>query len=176
MDFQLIFRYSLSAALFAAVACVLWLAAYFLPRRRRGARSCARERLYLCLTAYLAALVQIIALRIGLKPVQWLGGSLRLVPLQTTLQQAQLGMGALIYHVGGNLIWFVPLGILLPGLSARWSAARVLFGGAALSLLVECAQFLLGTGISDIDDVLLNVLGALVGYGLRRLCLQIKQK
>lgn len=176
MDFQLIFRYSLSAALFAAAACVLWLAVRLPLCRRRGGGSRAREWLYLCLTAYLAALVQITALRIGLKPLQWLGGSLRLVPLQTTLQQARLGPGALIYHVIGNLLWFVPLGVLLPCLSARWRAARVLLCGAALSLLVECAQFFLGTGISDVDDVLLNALGALAGYGLRGLCLRIKKR
>ena len=33
-----------------------------------------------------------------------------------------------------------------------------------LSLLIECAQFVLGCGISEIDDLLLNTLGAMAGY------------
>ena len=36
--------------------------------------------------------------------------------------------------------------------------------GLLLSLLIECAQFVLGCGISEIDDLLLNTLGAMAGY------------
>ena len=31
-------------------------------------------------------------------------------------------------------------------------------------LLIECAQFVLGCGVSETDDLLLNTLGAMAGY------------
>ena len=62
----------------------------------------------------------------------------------------------------GNLIWFVPVEILtkLRG-GPLWRAVLV---GFLLSLGIEAAQFVLGCGISELDDLILNTLGALVGY------------
>ena len=50
----------------------------------------------------------------------------------------------------------------------RANGWRVLLAGAGLSLGIEIAQYLLGTGYADVDDVLLNALGALAGCGLLR--------
>lgn len=71
-----------------------------------------------------------------------------------------------IYLFVGNIIWFVPLGFLLPCLNNRFSSiSRVLLFGFLLSLLIEFFQFAFGTGISEVDDMILNTLGALIGYG-----------
>ena len=115
---------------------------------------------------YLAALVEIIALRFG-RPAARVAP--QLVPLRTTLEQWRAGAWPFVYHVVGNLTWFMPLGLLLPMLrpSARWRQALLV--GAGLSLLVEGYQFLFGTGAPDVDDVFLNALGTLLGYGLSRL-------
>ncbi len=72
----------------------------------------------------------------------------------------------MVVNVGGNFAAFLPLGFLLPLLSDRKiSAWHALGAGAALSTLIEALQFLSGRRVADVDDVLLNALGALLGYG-----------
>ena len=62
----------------------------------------------------------------------------------------------------GNLIWFFPVGILAKLRGGRlWLAVLV---GFLLSLGIETAQFVLGSGVSELDDLILNTLGALMGY------------
>lgn len=166
MPWRTITRYSLSAGGFGLMAAAVWLLARCL-RLRRGPRR--QDVPGLPIAFYLAALLQIIGLRFGLRPICWLQNPPQLRPLEMTLSQWQRGPGAFVYHVCGNMLWFVPMGIIVarrrPG--ARWHHA--LLAGAALSLTVEALQWLLGTGIPDVDDVLLNALGAAAGYGLARI-------
>ncbi len=160
MGIRGILRFSGGALLFAAAVCGLWLAA----RRLTGRGTRPVEMLAV---AYLAALIQITALRIGLRGHAWLGGAVCLAPLKTTLEAWRDGAWPFIYHIVGNMIWFVSLGVLLPALFPRANARTALLAGAALSLGIEVVQYLLGTGVSDIDDTMLNALGALTGYGLQ---------
>jgi glycopeptide antibiotics resistance protein len=73
----------------------------------------------------------------------------------------------------GNLLLFIPLGILLPLVSDRFrSLARMLPAALCLSVTIETIQFLsqfVGSPRSvDIDDVLLNTLGACLGFLIYR--------
>ena len=70
--------------------------------------------------------------------------------------------GAFIYLFFGNIIWFVPFGFLLKRLT-RMTAGKIIFLGFLLSLFIETTQFIFGTGVSEIDDLLLNTLGAAIG-------------
>ncbi|PAZ11388.1 hypothetical protein CLM62_36025 [Streptomyces sp. SA15] len=83
--------------------------------------------------------------------------------------QAYLDQPALrdaVKQIGGNLLLGVPFGLLLPVLAPRTlGILRVLLLTAIVMLLVECAQGALVTGRAfDVDDVILNTTGALVGY------------
>ena len=71
-----------------------------------------------------------------------------------------------IRQIGGNLLLGVPFGILVPVVAPRTRGVlRVLFLTATVMLMVEVAQGALITGRAfDIDDVILNTTGALVGY------------
>lgn len=74
----------------------------------------------------------------------------------------------------GNMIMFMPLGVMLPLISRRVvSAETVLTTALTASLAIEAVQYAgKWLGIprwTDIDDVLLNVTGALVGYALLRI-------
>ena len=69
------------------------------------------------------------------------------------------------YNIWGNLIGFVPLGILLPlaiPFFRRWWI--MLPAGLLVSLGYETAQLLTGLGVWDVDDLLLNTGGATAGY------------
>ncbi|MET9698525.1 VanZ family protein [Streptomyces sp. NPDC006529] len=69
-------------------------------------------------------------------------------------------------QLGGNLLLGVPFGVLLPVLVPRARGlARVAVATAAVMILVELIQGALVTGRAfDIDDVILNTSGALLGY------------
>ena len=71
-----------------------------------------------------------------------------------------------VKQIGGNILLGVPFGILVPVLApgAR-GVLRVLLLTATVMLLVELAQGALVTGRAfDVDDVILNTTGALVGW------------
>jgi glycopeptide antibiotics resistance protein len=70
----------------------------------------------------------------------------------------------------GNLLLLLPLGlfgpIALPWLDKWW---RVLMVALVLSACIEMGQLFVPDRSADVDDVLFNVIGALLGYGLLRL-------
>ncbi|ROQ23507.1 VanZ like protein [Streptomyces sp. PanSC19] len=78
----------------------------------------------------------------------------------------QPGFVETVKQLGGNIALGVPLGILLPLLSRKTRGLlRVALVTATTMLLVELVQGALITGRAfDIDDVLLNTTGALLGY------------
>ncbi|MFC8454037.1 VanZ family protein [Kitasatospora sp. NPDC057223] len=71
-----------------------------------------------------------------------------------------------IRQVGGNVLLGLPFGVLLPVLRpGSWGLLRVFATTALVMLLVELVQGALITGRAfDIDDVVLNTAGALLGY------------
>ena len=69
-----------------------------------------------------------------------------------------------------NVLLFVPIGFLA-GCGARgmtWK--RVLLLGGGLSVLIELLQFAFKKGFCETDDVIHNVLGCIIGYGMWRVC------
>ena len=70
-----------------------------------------------------------------------------------------------IRNMFGNLLLFYPMGIFLPCLFPRMRTAlenvRISF---FLILAVELTQFLLRSGCFDIDDLILNMTGWLLGF------------
>ena len=66
-----------------------------------------------------------------------------------------------------NIAMFLPLGVLLPPAAKpfrRWY--WTLAAGGGTSLVVESLQYILGRGQADVDDLICNTLGAMLGYCL----------
>ncbi|MEU9733171.1 VanZ family protein [Streptomyces sp. NPDC048002] len=84
--------------------------------------------------------------------------------LQAYLDQPE--MHDALKQIGGNLLLGVPFGVLAPVLAPQARGLlRVLLLTATVMLMVEFAQGALITGRAfDIDDVILNTSGALIGY------------
>lgn len=68
-------------------------------------------------------------------------------------------------NLGGNLLGFVPMGIFLPLLFKRLrpfvAVIIVVFAG---SLAYELVQLCTGLGVFDIDDLILNTAGGMLGF------------
>lgn len=75
----------------------------------------------------------------------------------------------MLYNLLGNVALFMPLGMLVPILFLSFqSIHRVFFTALLSSLAIEFLQFWFALGSFDVDDLLLNIVGALLGYTLFR--------
>jgi glycopeptide antibiotics resistance protein len=81
-----------------------------------------------------------------------------------------INLNTIIYNTLGNIIIFIPLGFFLIYLVKRIkSLGSVLLVSVAISLFIEVSQLVLRLGQGDVDDILLNTVGALIGYFLFKL-------
>ena len=76
-----------------------------------------------------------------------------------------LGMRYVIINLLGNILAFAPFGYLLPKIVTRMLGVfyTVLFT-LEFSVFVELIQLVTRTGSFDVDDLILNTIGGLVGY------------
>lgn len=82
----------------------------------------------------------------------------------------QLGIEAVVLNLGGNVAGFMPFGFILPIISRRgrkWYNTFML--GFFLSLCIETAQLVFKVGSFDVDDLLLNTIGVILGFVVFRL-------
>ena len=81
------------------------------------------------------------------------------------IYRKQLGALAVMANLLGNVVGFIPFGLILPIISRE---ARVFlfitFSGFTLSLCVETVQLVTKLGCFDVDDLVMNTLGAAIGY------------
>jgi len=67
----------------------------------------------------------------------------------------------------GNTAMFVPLGIVWPSVYRELNThGKAIAAGVVFSLLIEILQLPFFDRVSDIDDLILNSLGYLLGYGM----------
>lgn len=73
----------------------------------------------------------------------------------------------LLLNVIGNVVLFIPSGIILPvvyrSLDGFW---KVLGVGSGISLCIELLQLPFSVRGSDVDDLILNTAGVAIGYGI----------
>lgn len=77
----------------------------------------------------------------------------------------KLGMMAFLLNVFGNVVAFIPCGFFLPIISRRGKRWYNCFALCyLLSLAIEITQLVFQVGSFDVDDMLLNTLGGILGY------------
>lgn len=70
-------------------------------------------------------------------------------------------------NVLGNIVAFMPMGFLFPMASSKLLRfKRTFFAIFIATATIEVMQYVAGVGVSDIDDIILNLLGGVIGYGL----------
>ena len=74
-------------------------------------------------------------------------------------------------NLAGNVVMFVPLGALLPAANGKMRKFfRTFFASSGLILAVEVLQLFTLLGSCDVDDLILNLCGVVLGYALWKLC------
>ena len=111
--------------------------------------------------------------------------SINLVPLRTVQQfeyllrqQNGVYLTAIAFvNLAGNVVLFVPLGFLPPMVWPKLRTwLRTLGIAAGAVICVEAAQYFLYRGAADVDDLLLNLLGAAIGFLIFRITERIYAK
>ena len=88
-----------------------------------------------------------------------------------------VGTFALFTNVFGNVLGFVPYGFILPVITGKMrNGFFIILSGFFISLTIEVIQLLTKVGCFDVDDMILNTLGAALGYGIYAVCDRIRRK
>lgn len=101
---------------------------------------------------------------------------INIVPFSTIMEYLTLHMGTrnVIVNLAGNIAAFMPMGFLLPlAFKSMKKFSRVITVSIFATVLIEVVQYLTSSGISDIDDIFLNLLGGISGYLLYKALLII---
>ncbi len=86
-------------------------------------------------------------------------------------------MKDILINVIGNTTMFIPLGIVWPSVYKGLNThKKVISAGIGVSLCIEILQLPFYDRVSDIDDLLLNSFGFIIGYLLYLLAKQISNK
>ena len=83
----------------------------------------------------------------------------------------QVGFLAAFLNLAGNVIGFLPFGFIVPVMHKKMESFwKVSLLGFMFSLCVETIQLITKVGCFDVDDLILNTLGAMIGCGAFLIC------
>lgn len=88
--------------------------------------------------------------------------------LRYILRIKTIGVITALVNLLGNIVCFMPFGFLLSNVlkHLKPSFSLILGQSVLISICVELIQLMTKVGSCDIDDVILNTLGGLCGYGM----------
>ena len=138
----------------------------------------ARPILWTIFLIYCFVLVYVLFLsrgtRDGFTFAEYMRRFTNFIPFKTIVEYVQRYIDGYrnlsVLNLLGNFVLFMPMGVLLPcvirKLDRFWKVTLTVLG---MVVMVEIVQGILRVGSVDIDDVIFNVVGAMIGYGLIRL-------
>ena len=87
----------------------------------------------------------------------------------------QLGIFATATNLLGNVLIFLPFGFFMAMASRYRSFLSTLIYSFALSLTIELSQLFMKVGCFDVDDLLLNTIGGILGFITFLICNVIRR-
>jgi len=100
---------------------------------------------------------------------------INLVPLKYLLDY--LIAGEAVLNTVGNTAMFIPIGIIWPAVFRKLDThGKIIAAGVGFSLCIEILQLPFFDRVTDIDDLILNSLGFLMGYGIYLLVKKSRKK
>ena len=125
------------------------------------------------LIAYSAFLINLLVFKIYLLKIGLLrftfpphAGQANFLPFKTILPYL-LGEPTWLFgivNLGGNIALFVPMGFLVSFVYRKMTWQKSLALAVAVGLAIEGMEVVFRVGIFDIDDVILNAVGVIIGY------------
>lgn len=104
---------------------------------------------------------------------------LNLIPFKifydTIIEIKKDNIDYLIISFIGNIVMFIPIGILLP-LIYKIDYKKTIIIGFSISLFIEIMQFIFLERETDIDDLILNTLGVMIGLIMLKYIILFKNR
>ena len=128
-------------------------------------------RLLLCAVFIIYLVVVVGATMLRYRMHSFSGGIGEIYPLFYSYKEAWNHFSAREWrNIILNIMMFVPFGFLLPLVSKKFQVFwETYLAGFLLTFLIEMTQLLFNLGICELDDLMNNTVGAMIGYGLYRL-------
>ena len=104
--------------------------------------------------------------------------AINMVPFHSIRENLRYGHSPVSWDMLYNMVMFVPFGIVYCYHQKNFCIYKAIGLSFLTTLLIEAAQFVFKTGVVDIDDLMINTMGSLVGiflYIVLRKILQWKQ-
>ena len=104
--------------------------------------------------------------------------AINMVPFHSIRENLRYGHSPVSWDMLYNMVMFVPFGIVYCYHQKNFCIYKAIGLSFLTTLLIEAAQFVFKTGVVDIDDLMVNTMGSLVGiflYIVLRKILQWKQ-
>jgi len=88
-----------------------------------------------------------------------------------------VGVKAFILNLFGNVLAFIPFGVMVPIVRRKNRNFFRVFGMTfLLSLFIECIQLIFRVGSFDVDDLILNTCGGIIGYAVFWLMNRVRRR
>lgn len=166
--FQTILGYFIIGFVAMIILAILYLPFYFLLRRRFPFRRQVAGFFFgacILVICYVTVVDQMILNLQNYGTIFSSYHNLNLIPLQFLLE-VKAGNTRSLTQAIANILMFLPLGFILPvALPHLRRLSRTTLCACAISFTIELIQYFIGRAI-DIDDLLLNTLGGVLGYFL----------
>jgi glycopeptide antibiotics resistance protein len=91
------------------------------------------------------------------------------------MSRYEIGSKLFFKNIIGNILLFLPFGLFVTAYVKKRKIFPVLFISLISSTAIEITQMMIGR-VFDIDDIILNVFGSIIGYFLFLLLYSIKNK
>jgi glycopeptide antibiotics resistance protein len=127
---------------------------------------------------YLFMALDILFLRSGLN-----NSSINLIPFKSISEGINVYDGIryklVSPQVWGNVLMFVPAGVYMMIFNKKDSRFKAFISIVIISVFIETIQYVLAGGVTDIDDVILNSFGGLIGiiiYSLLKMIFKTQER
>ena len=177
--------FSVTYAQMVLIVSIIWIAVRAICAIKNKSISLKREAMLLLVYICIVVVVRFTFCPFGtvngqIQPL--LFDSAKILPLKVNLIPFVYlfdypTMREALLNLIGNTAMFIPLGIVWPSVFKKLdNAAKAILAGFGFSLAIEIVQLPFYGRTSDIDDLILNTVGYLIGYGIYRFVKYMRAK
>ena len=127
-----------------------------------------KEVLSLCFIIYILCLFHVVTFQ----DVSW--ASSNFIPFKEMFRY-KFGSFMFLKNVIGNMIMFMPYGFFISYFLKLEKKRILLYLSIVVSLTIEVTQLIIGR-VFDVDDIILNIIGAFIGYFVYKFIITIHDK
>lgn len=153
----------------AAILTIVWTIYRTIVLIRSEEKNILREVLINIFFVYFLILINLTICKMGMLQINFQNKFyVNYIPFIETINMFKnnfMGIGNAIYNVFGNILLFIPLGFFISLLFKRKNKLiNIALYGFYASFTIEFIQLFTAINLTDIDDIIFNTLGAILGF------------